>query len=169
VSHSPNNSADDTRLELFRAQVDSTLATVSAYACRKRVMREELLAHLLDAYEDELTCHPAPHAAAEAALCRLGDVHSLAIQLSASVPPAERFISYCLRKEPLMRKVYLRILAAVAVVLIGLAFVFPAVAKWHNEGQFVGQVMLGLCFGSIITLFGLVSLGFGVAQLRARS
>ena len=68
-----------------------------------------------------------------------------------------------------MRKAYLGLLAAISVILIGLAFLFPAVAKWHNEGQLAGSVIAMLCLGSIVTLFGLYATVSGVAQLRARS
>jgi hypothetical protein len=65
-------------------------------------MREELLAHLQCAYDQELQKHSDPRAAADGALRRFGNVADLQTQLQASVPLLERFVLRFLRKEILM-------------------------------------------------------------------
>src|SRR5439155_17984898 len=74
----------------FDRFVEQAVRSIHASTARRQAMREELLAHLQAAFEQELARHHHVPTAVQAALQRLGDVEDLAAQLQASVPFLER-------------------------------------------------------------------------------
>ncbi|HEY7088301.1 MAG TPA: hypothetical protein VH518_09450 [Tepidisphaeraceae bacterium] len=95
---------------------------------RKRRMLEELLGHLLSAYDEERSSLQNDGAAAEAAWQRLGDPQILSAQLQASVPAIERLLFMCLgRKETPMSRLLsvLGVLALITLAVIGINLMLP--------------------------------------------
>ena len=48
----------------------------------------------------------------------------------------------------------LKILLGVVGVLVGMAFVMPAVAQWRHEGSMTGSSVTLLLLGAVMTLAG---------------
>ena len=71
--------------------VERAVRLVRATSVRKLKMREELLAHLTDIYEQEHTRLSDPVQATEAAACRFGDPVELAHELQTIVPWYDRY------------------------------------------------------------------------------
>ena len=86
----------------FVARIERTVRLIHASAARKQAMREELLAHLQAAFEQELAKQKDARAASQTAQQRLGNIEQLAAQLQASVPFIEQIMHWFLRKEILM-------------------------------------------------------------------
>ncbi len=70
--------------------VERAVRPVQASTARKRKMREELLAHLTEIFEEELASTRNPAAALDAAAKRFGDPSELAGELSSALPWMER-------------------------------------------------------------------------------
>ncbi|HEY1785045.1 MAG TPA: hypothetical protein VGG30_05820 [Pirellulales bacterium] len=78
-------------MNILRIEVERVVRPIRARYERKDRMREELLAHLTQLYEQELTrCGDAESATSEA-ICRFGDARALSRELQASVPWLERW------------------------------------------------------------------------------
>jgi len=136
---------NDARLNDFEAHLHRAIDSIAARPGRKRIMREELLGHLLESHQAELSRRSDEHAAVQAAIERLGSVDELRMQLQASVPFFERMLFACLnRKETLMsRWVWI---VAVAGFVAGLSIGFP-----HHEQFALGCAVLlcGLALGHL--------------------
>jgi len=155
---------NEDRLREFDAQVLRCTKSIIASPGRKRIMREELLAHLLAAYEDEQRRVGDESAAAESARRRFGESDPLRRQLQASVPLLERIVFTCLpRKESSMR--HLIWLAGVLAFLVGTGLILPALAKYKQLGYFRADATWGLTIGLIITLAGVSAVIYGVRRL----
>jgi hypothetical protein len=160
----------------FDPHVRDALRGLFAAPRRVRQMHDELLAHLLASYEEELTRPGAtPTAAAASAARRLGDPADLRLQLQSSVPLPERLLFQIVsRKEnPMSRWIWL---LAVCAFLFGMSMVLPALAQikqgvlhstpgvpWNPVG------ILLFATGLLITLAGLGTILYGVVhRLRRR-
>jgi len=77
-------------LQSLKARVDQMVTGIPARATRVELMREELLAHLVSIYEDELSRCLDEENALKAALCRFGASESLGEELASCVPVLER-------------------------------------------------------------------------------
>jgi hypothetical protein len=151
---------------------------------RKRAMRDELLAHLLDAFAEERPRHPTESAATAAAARRLGDARELSRHLQASVPRLEAALFACLprKEDPVSRSSWIAgtVAAAIGLVfMLGLSIVMPAAAlvvrQAHDAGVHVADDRLKfslialVLFGAAVTLTGLAAIIYGtVRTLRAR-
>lgn len=159
---------NEDRLREFDNQVLRCVKTIIASPGRKRVMSEELLAHLLAAYEDEQLRMNDDRAAAEAAQHRFGNVDDLRRQLQTSVPLLERVVFTCLpRKEKSMR--HLLWLAGLLAVLFGTGLVLPALAHYKQLGYFNAAAAWGLAVGLLITVAGLAAGAYGVKRLLTKT
>jgi hypothetical protein len=125
------NAATRTRLKIM---VERAVRPVPASAARKRNMREELLAHVTAAFEEEVARAGDERAALGRTEQRFGDPGELASQLQQSVP-ARDF------SERLMRRVLL--LTACWLVLFGAAE-FPT---------FPGRTLLDVCLFGVGIIF----------------
>ena len=152
----------------FDPHVRAALRGLFAAPRRLRQMRDELLAHLLASYEEELTRPGAtPDAAAASAARRLGDPADLRRQLQSSVPLPERLFFQCLSKETLMsRWIWL---IAVFASFFGPSIVLPALARHKQEGIPWSTIAPYLAIGLLITLAGLGTILYGIVhRLRRR-
>jgi hypothetical protein len=77
-------------MNVLKVRVERSVRPVRASLSRKMRMREELLAHLTEIYEDELQNRSDEQAAVEAAFDRFGDPGELTAELQASVSWIER-------------------------------------------------------------------------------
>jgi len=91
------------RLRDFESYLEQAIQPITASPARKRIMREEMLAHLLNSYEEELARLTDEKSAGDVAIKRLGNADELRLQLQDSVPFFERALFLCLgRKETVM-------------------------------------------------------------------
>lgn len=118
----------------FESVIDRLLTPVKAGPRRRRAMREELLAHLRQAYDEELAAGRDESAAFDAAIRRFGRFHELQRLIQASVPPFERWLAQVFGQMEDAMSIGPRfagwVLALVgAGFAFGLAVVMPATAK----------------------------------------
>lgn len=151
----------------LQAHVDQMLAATPFFAHRKQQMRDELLGHLLCVYDEEFARSGDEAIAVAAAIHRFGIARELHHELETCVTIWER-ISYWIlgHKEKIMWRLFL-VLGAVAV-LVGMAFVMPAVQQMLNEDVLTLSVVL-LTLGSAMTLGGVWSFIHGVRRFRVRN
>ena len=142
-------------------------------------MQEELLLHLAEAHEEELSKGRHPAEAFQAVLRRFGDLAALQLQLQASVPWFERWLVHFFNSKELVMSVGPRVAGSVmsfigAAFLFGLAVVLPAIAKLaqavptvSQSGQLAGaakalklSLTSLLAFSVLVTLIGLATLGY---------
>jgi hypothetical protein len=156
------------RVEEFEEYVRSLLRPLAASACRKRLMEEELVAHLLDSCQEEFTRLCDEQAAIECAKVRLGNRQELSQRLQASVPKLEQLAIFCITGKGMTMKRWIWLIGIVAV-LFGMSIVLPALAKYKMHGWVEG-VVVPFAIGASIVLVGLIAIGYGIARkLRARA
>lgn len=61
------------------------------------------------------------------------------------------------------------LMGGVFAVLVGLGFVFPAIALLRNQGSLPAFEVVLLTFGAALSVSGLAAITFGIRQLCARS
>ena len=110
-------------LAKLEAEVHQAIASLAAGSHRKRLIREELEAHLSDVYEEELARLGDPQLAASATRRRFGDSEELRGQLQSSVPLVESlFFAYFCRRETFMSR---WLIVAIIALLIFTAIAIP--------------------------------------------
>ena len=158
----------------FESLVADLLRSVVAGSRRHRAMREELLSHLRQAYEEELSLGLDQLAARQAALRRFGDLADLRSQLQASVPSFERWLVSLFGSQEIVMSIGPRVAGWVmcligAGFMFGLAVVLPATAKLaqalppaSQSGRVLDaawalklSLMSLLAFSSLVTVAGL--------------
>jgi hypothetical protein len=152
--------------EKLATQVQLTIDPIAASARRKQAMSEELLAHLLGAYEQELNATVSEYDALNAALARFGNIEILREELTQSVPLAERlFYHFSSPREQIMLR---WILVGIAVIAIGMAIVLPALAKIKSGEIFTIQGAVMLSIGVALVVLGITTIGFKIARRASR-
>jgi hypothetical protein len=152
----------------LRAYAEQLVGGLIASGARRQEIQEELFSHLAGAYEEELARCGDQESAIHRAKRRLGRCELLSSEIQAAVPWIERAVfSLSQHWEVVMWKWLLA--AGVAAVLIGLGFVFPAVAHWRMNGHLMAVQLGFLTLGVAITLGGVGSLGLGVKRLLAQT
>jgi hypothetical protein len=142
--------------------VERAVQLVRASPRRKRRIREELLAHVSDVFEDELSHHGDERIAMAETRQRFGAAEALEHDLQASVPFFERWLSTP-EKENIMSRWLWGI--AILAVPIGPAIILPALALLKNEHVFQPFPIL---LGALITACGIALIGYGVGRHFAR-
>jgi hypothetical protein len=149
--------------------VDRVVGPLHAGARRKSIIREELVAHLLEAYQAELRrAGGDARAAFDATIRRFGDCDELATELEASVPPLERLLFLLFYREHLMWR--LLVLIGLLGTLFGMGVILPALAKLKHLGALTGQgrplmeVAVGVMIGAVIVTSGMHLLAWGIAR-----
>ena len=122
----------------FESRIEQLVESIRASGRRRAVMREEILAHLSQAYGEELARCGDESAAQEESLRRFGDLNEVRRQLQASVPLSERwlFTLFYEMEANMLRNSRLVgwIMAGIGgVFMFGLAIVLPATAKLVQE------------------------------------
>ena len=147
----------------FDEHVGSAIDPIPASPLRKRAMREELLAHLLGAYEQELADGKSPGAALAAAKTRFGNLKNVREELRQSVPLLERLIfQFLTPTEPHMIR---WILVAMACFAIGMALILPALAKIRAGERFTAEALIPFSIGVAIAVIGVALGGYRVIKI----
>lgn len=165
--------------EQFETVVDGLLRPVKAGPRRRRAMREELLAHLREAYEEELTQGRDESAAFDAAVRRFGSRDELQRLFQATVPSFEQWLAQQLTQLEDAMSIGPRFAGGVlclvgAVFAFGLAVVMPATAKLAElisagshtaealdaERVLKASLISLVAFAFVVTLFGLSILAY---------
>jgi hypothetical protein len=159
---------NDEPLDEFASYVRRAVGPVAAFVWRKRLMQEELVAHLMESYQEELARLGNEAAAAELAKKRLGNSDELSRRLQAVVPIIERLgVVIVGGKESIMsRWIWL---AAILAVLIGTGLVLPAMAKYKQQNAPISEVAPLLLIGALIVLSGLGTIGYGIKRRFTRA
>jgi hypothetical protein len=156
--------SDRILLEL-EAYIKRAVGPLPIRSSRKLAMHDELFAHFLAIYDEELIRLGDESSALRRAKQRFGDLDELQGDLRNSIPLFERlFFLVANRKGNTMWR-WLLILGCVAI-LVGLGFVFPAIAQWRSQGEMVTVEVVLLALGSAVTLGGLGSVAYGIKALR---
>jgi hypothetical protein len=159
-------------LDDLTAYIAQAVGPLLGSRSRKRQMQEELLAHLLSLYDEELDSLQDERAAAVRAKQRFGQVEDLCDDLQAAVPWLERLFFFISRKGNLMKR-WLLIIGCVAIY-VGMGFILPAIQLWRSGGLSLAEafwLQLALpVLGLVLTLGGLGTIGYSVVRaFRARS
>jgi hypothetical protein len=163
----------------FESLVADLMRSIVAGSRRCRAMREELLAHLRQAYEEELSLGADESAARQAAVRRFGDPADLQSQLQASVPSFERWLVSLIGSKEIVMSIGPRVAGWVMCLvggafMFGLAIVLPATAQLaqavspdSRSGRALDAAMTLklsltslLAFSSLVTVVGLGILAY---------
>lgn len=159
-------------LQDLSAHVAQGIHSLPASGARKQQMQEELLAHLLDIYDEEFERLQDERAALDGAKQRFGRPDELRIELVTAVPTMERLILLMCGKGSIMWR-WLWIVGVLAV-LIGMGFVLPGVARLRSPDPIMPDDRFGigvlLPFGVVATLLGIALFGYSLVRIfRPRS
>src|SRR5690348_11415200 len=115
-------------LNSLTAHIAGTVDSLPASGARRQQMQEELLAHLLDIYDEELERLQDERAAEDRAKQRFGRADELRSELTTAVPWVERLIILMCGKGSIMRR-WLMYFGGVLAVFVGMGFVLPAIQQ----------------------------------------
>ncbi len=174
-------------MKALRVQVERVVRPVRASSRRKDRMREELLAHLLRLYDEELSRSGNPETATAAAISRFGDAAQLTRELQDSVPAYERWgmtdiaprgrakrrvgespLRYLVRTNAIGLGV--GGLLGMAILLVALAFAQPGQAHRAEAISFTQALlfMLGVYAIEVVAIFCGVLLSERMRRLMER-
>jgi hypothetical protein len=159
---------DDVVRAALDQHVDQLIHPLLASSGRKSRMREELTAHLLDAFAQELQRAADAEAARDATLRRFGDRDALTQDLQASVPALERLVFLILKSVRHMWRLLVGL--GVLVMLFGTSMILPALAMLKRQGVAHGnaepmmRLVVGIIIGVAILMAGVHLLGWGIAR-----
>lgn len=141
------------------------LAPLPLRSGKRHELQDEMLAHLLSVFDEEMACDANEKAAVARTLRRFGDAFPLQSDLETCVPFRERFLSWILKEKNMWR---LFLATGVVAVLIGLGLVMPAVQQFSTVGAETLSVILfvlgiGICVG------GVGAFAYGIQRCRVRS
>jgi hypothetical protein len=145
----------------LEALVEQVLRPVWTTRIRKRMLREELLAHVMDVFADELADSGDERLALEKTLKRFGSIAEVGTEFQATFSLTKYLLSL-FSKETFMSR-WLWIVAVVAM-FVGPGFIMPAVAKFNQIGV---MPIFPLLVGIVITLAGLGTVGYGLKKRLA--
>ncbi|HTU25676.1 MAG TPA: permease prefix domain 1-containing protein [Pirellulales bacterium] len=164
-------------MKALKIEVERVVRPIQASGARKDRMREELLAHLTQLYEEELARSGDPDLAVGAAIGRFGDAATLSREMQASVSRLERFTYFQLPMPRWQRRrlgesplhyilrlnTWAAVITLVAVTLLGLPLFFAASRRPHRADQVSpGQAevfLIGFAAIQAITIYGWALLG----------
>jgi hypothetical protein len=138
--------------------VDRALRPVWASRSRKQMLRMELLAHVLDVFEEEFAKLDDEQAALDETHFRFGIAEAVASELQSSLTFTDRWLHFLFEENSMSAWLwYFGVLA----IFTGPAFILPAMAKYKAGG--VLQI-LPLVIGAAITLVGLAVVAYGIKR-----
>jgi len=147
----------------FEAYVRRVVEPVVAFGWRKGAMREELMAHLLQRYQEQLECPEGESLAICEVVARMGDDRALSRELQDSIGLVERlWVQLLSRKGASMRRWIW--LAAMIVVLLGTSIVLPALGRHKELGIWKRDMIEGLVVGAAMMLAGFATIGYGIRR-----
>jgi hypothetical protein len=123
----------------FQSLASQATRSISVSPKRRQAIADELLAHLHQTYEQELSQTKDESAALEKTLERFGDLQKLQQELRSSIPWHERFLYLLTNKETAMSRLSKPLGLALFFVgfafMFGLAIVMPATAKLAQQAN----------------------------------
>lgn len=123
---------NDLRPQDVEAYLQRVIDLLEASKLRKAAMRDELFAHLFEAYKIEVTRRTDPDAALQAVFARVGQPDELRQQFQASIPWYERTLFNVLhRKDHVMRRAMM--IGSFSVVLLFAAWIVFAAVMMSDE------------------------------------
>ena len=164
---------NDAVLNDLTAHVIQAIGTLPASAAHRQQMQEELLAHLLDIYDEELERLQDERAAADRAKQRFGRPDDLRSELEIAVPWVERLNFLLWGKESIMRRWWYLCFVGVLAVYVGIGFILPAIHQLRDPAPIMPNNRFGigvlLPFGVVVALLGLGMMVYCLLRLfRAR-
>lgn len=155
------------------AHVAAALASIPASAVRRQQMHEELLAHLLDIYDEEYTRLRDERAAAIRAKQRFGQTDELRDDLAAAVPWRERLILLIFGKERIMWRWWVLYFVGFLTAFVGIGLVLPAIQQLRSLNPILPDNRFGigvlLPLGVVVALLGVQLMVYCLLRLfRAR-
>lgn len=172
-----NDTAIDSAVELrFKVAVERSVRPLTATFARKRMLREELLAHLHNVYCDVLADSSSPEEACQRALARFGNPRGLASELQASVPRLDRLFSqvqWTLRPVDMTPWGMLRWMLVFTIGFNAILLGMLGVLRWLDIGRAKSSPFLGLSVmaASCIVVFypfQLIAMRLGELSLERR-
>lgn len=172
-----NDTAIDSAVELrFKVAVERSVRSLAATFARKRLLREELLAHLHSVYHDVLTDCSSPEEACQRALARFGNPLELAGELQAVVPRSDRLLSrvqWTPRPADMTPWGMLRWMLVFTVGFNTIAVALMALLQWLEIGRaqsspFLGLTVMAVCGIVVFYPFQLISMRVGELSLERR-
>jgi hypothetical protein len=159
-------------IQQLQEHVEETVGRLRAASRTKAIMREELLAYLIDVYDQESHSCESAAAAMEATLCRFGDRREISRELQASVPARERIFSMLFNKE--LRMWRWLIVSGVLAFLLGTSLVLPALARLKQLAALAGDSspamhIFALTMGMLIAVCGMHALGWGIVRTMRKA
>jgi hypothetical protein len=143
--------------------VEQALKPVWATRARKQLLRMELLAHIVDVFEEEFAVSRDEQAALNRTITRFGLAETVGSELQSSLSFANRWLHFLFKESSM--KSWLWCLA-VAAIFVGPGLIMPALGKFNQVGVLP---LFPLLVGIAITVFGLVLAGFGLGRRFAHS
>jgi hypothetical protein len=153
------NAAAEHQLEQIVRRV---IRPIVATRARKRLIEEELLAHVIAVYEQEFNKFGEVQAALDQTRRRFGVPEEVRSQLQSSIPTLECWLLALERNLLMSRWLWLIAIFALAV---GPAILLPAMAKFRMDGSLT---FLPLAVGALMTLGGVCGICYGAARGLAR-
>lgn len=143
------------------AHVTQAIGLLPASAGRRQQMHEELLAHLLDIYEEELERLQDERAAAVRAMQRFGQPDDLRSELATAVPWRERLNFFLWGKESIMWRWWCLYFVGVLAAFVGIGLVLPAIHQLRTPAPILPNNRFGI--GVLLPVGVVVALlGFGL-------
>jgi hypothetical protein len=164
---------NDAVLNDLTAHVAQATGSIPVSAARRQQIHEELLAHLLDLYDQELERLQDEWAAADRAKQRFGQADDLRGELATAVPWVERLILRICGKEGIMWRWLGMYVLGLVTVFVGMGFVLPAIQQLRSPTPIMPNDRFGIAvlfpFGVVVTLLGLALVGYNLLKgFRAR-
>jgi hypothetical protein len=138
--------------------VERAIKPVWASRKCKQMLRMELLAHVMDIFDEEFATLCDEQAALNQTLCRFGLADAIGCELQSSLSFVNRWLPFLFKEN--MMKPWLWWLALMAI-FSGPAFILPALAKYRDEGELTLPFLI---VGILITLAGLGLAGYGIKR-----
>jgi hypothetical protein len=161
---------NDAVLRELKSVVEQSVQPVRATFARKRRMREELLAHLVSIFEEEVGTLGDEQAALDETKRRFGDPETLSEQLQKSVPRRDRLLSLAERLgyqpgESIWHVTAKHLLATLAMYAIALLVALPmthllyrsydlgTVGGHHSVGTVLAITLVVVPFNCALSVF----------------
>ncbi len=150
------------------AYIERAIGAIPASASRKRRMREELLAHLLDIYDEELERLHDERTAAARTKQRFGLPDDLRNELTAAVPWVERLFLLLFGKGNLMARWLWMYFVGVLAVFVGFGFILPAIQQLRDPAPIMPNNRFGIGvlmpFGVVLSVVGVLLMGYNLRK-----
>jgi hypothetical protein len=146
---------NDVTLKELKIVVERAVRPVGATFYSKRKMREELLAHLVSIFEEEMQKAADEHAALDQSKQRFGDPRELAGELQGTVSRWDRFLYFienfiCFRAGESVLHHAARVAVLPYMWFAGICLLVPPVLLIRGRQYEIGRTMFGMLAASVV-------------------